>query len=51
MSNTSAITVGAEYLRYQLDDTSANFGLGGLAASIKLKDVGNIARARINYKF
>jgi hypothetical protein len=40
-----------EYLRYQLDDTNANFALGGLAASIKLKDTGNIARARINYKF
>jgi outer membrane immunogenic protein len=51
MSNTSAITVGAEYLRYQLDDTNANFALGGLAASIKLKDTGNIARARINFKF
>jgi outer membrane immunogenic protein len=51
MTSTSAVTIGAEYLRYQLDDNSANFGLGGLNASIKLKDTGNIARARINYKF
>jgi outer membrane immunogenic protein len=53
MSNTSAITVGAEYLRYELDDN--NFNIAGFAGippvSVKLKDVGNIARARINYKF
>jgi outer membrane immunogenic protein len=50
MSSTSAITVGAEYLRYELDDNSANFNIGA-PVSIKLKDTGNIARARINYKF
>ncbi|QOZ13265.1 outer membrane protein [Bradyrhizobium sp. CCBAU 51765] len=51
MSSTSAVTVGAEYLRYELDDNSLNFAVGATAASIKLKDVGNLARARINYKF
>jgi outer membrane immunogenic protein len=51
MSSSSAVTVGAEYLRYELDSNSASFALPGLDASIKLKDVGNIVRARINYKF
>jgi outer membrane immunogenic protein len=51
MSSTSAVTLLAEYLRYELDDTNANILLPGAAASIKFKDVGNIARAGINYKF
>ncbi|WP_051382334.1 outer membrane beta-barrel protein [Bradyrhizobium sp. Tv2a-2] len=51
MSSTSAVTVRAEYLRYELDDTSLNFAGPLNAASVKLKDVGNIARAGINYKF
>jgi outer membrane immunogenic protein len=51
MSSTSALTVRVEYLRYELDDNNINVGLPGVAASIKFKDVGNIARAGINYKF
>jgi outer membrane immunogenic protein len=51
MSSTSAFTVRVEYLRYELDDNNINVALPGLAASIKFKDVGNIARAGINYKF
>jgi outer membrane immunogenic protein len=51
MSSTSAVTVRAEYLRYELDDTNANVALPGAAGSIKLKDVGNIVRAGVNYKF
>jgi outer membrane immunogenic protein len=53
LTNSSAITLRAEYLRYDLGDTNANFSLAfpPAAASIKLRDVGNIARAGLNYKF
>jgi outer membrane immunogenic protein len=51
-SDTSAVTVRAEYLRYELGDTSASLAaVPNIATSVKLKDVGNIARAAINYKF
>jgi outer membrane immunogenic protein len=53
LSSTSAITVRAEYLRYELDGNNVFVAplLPSLASSFKPKDVGNIARAGINYKF
>lgn len=51
LTDTSAVTVRAEYLRYELDHTSASFNLPGAAINIQLHDVGNIARAGVNYKF
>jgi len=52
LTNTSAVTLKAEYLRYDLGDTNASFAaLPAVSASIKLHDVGNIARAGVNYKF
>jgi outer membrane immunogenic protein len=50
-SNTSAVTLRVEYLRYDLGDTNAIFAIGPLPVEIKLRDTGNIARAGINYKF
>ncbi|MCA1458726.1 porin family protein [Bradyrhizobium sp. BRP22] len=51
MSNNSAVTLRVEYLRYVLDDNNFNALLPPAAVSIKLKDVGNIARVGVNYKF
>ena len=51
LPNNNAVTVRAEYLHYELGETSANFALPGVAASIKLHDVGNLARFGVNYKF
>lgn len=51
---SSAVTVKAEYLRYELDsgnlrDTGA--GTVALPAGYKLKNEGNLARIGLNYKF
>jgi outer membrane immunogenic protein len=51
MTSTSAVTVGAEYLRYDLGRANETDTERASTASEKLRDVGNIARARINYKF
>jgi outer membrane immunogenic protein len=51
-SNTSAVTLRVEYLRYELGDANASVNVVGLVpVQIRLHDVGNIARAGINYKF
>ena len=52
--HSSAVTLKAEYLRYDLDssnlkDTGA--GTVNLPAGIKVKNDGNIARIGLNYKF
>jgi outer membrane immunogenic protein len=52
--HSSAVTLKAEYLRYELDssnlkDTGA--GTVNLPAGIKVKNDGNIARIGLNYKF
>jgi outer membrane immunogenic protein len=51
LTSTSAVTVGAEYLRYDLGRANETDTDRASTASDKLRDVGNIARARINYKF
>jgi outer membrane immunogenic protein len=54
MSGSSAVTVRAEYLRYELNGDNANVDpliFSGTSSSFKPKDVGNIARAAVNYKF
>jgi outer membrane immunogenic protein len=51
LSNTSAVTVRVEYLRYELSNTSATVNLGLAAPQVKFDDVGNIARAGVSYKF
>jgi outer membrane immunogenic protein len=50
LTETSAVTVRAEYLRYDLDHTSASINIPG-SINVSLHDVGNIARAGVNYKF
>jgi outer membrane immunogenic protein len=51
LTNTSAVTVRVEYLRYELSNTNATVNLGVAAPQVKFQDVGNIARAGISYKF
>jgi outer membrane immunogenic protein len=51
LTNTSAVTVRAEYLRCELGETGASIALPGAAALIKLRDVGNIAQFGVSYKF
>jgi outer membrane immunogenic protein len=51
-SSSSAVTVRAEYLHYERENTSASFNAITLPpVAINLKDTGNIVRAGINYKF
>ncbi len=52
--HSSAVTVKAEYLRYNLDSSNLrDSGLGTVAlpGGIKVKNEGNIARIGLNYKF
>ncbi|MBR0692984.1 outer membrane protein [Bradyrhizobium lablabi] len=51
LTSTSAVTLRGEYLRYELGETNASVAVPGVAASIKVRDVGNIARFGVNYKF
>ena len=52
--HSSAVTVKAEYLRYELDSTnlqSTDVNTVNLPAGLKVKNEGNIARIGLNYKF
>ncbi len=52
--HSSAVTLKAEYLRYQLDSSNLQDGGAGtivLPAGVKVKNEGNIARIGLNYKF
>jgi outer membrane immunogenic protein len=51
LSNTSAVTVRVEYLRYELNNNLATVSLGVSSPQVKFHDVGNIARAGVSYKF
>ena len=52
--HSSAVTVKAEYLRYELDSSnlrSTDVNTVNLPAGLKVKNEGNIARIGLNYKF
>ncbi len=52
--HSSAVTVKAEYLRYELDSTNlrdSDVNTVNLPAGLKVKNEGNIARVGLNYKF
>jgi outer membrane immunogenic protein len=52
IASSSAVTIRVEYLRYELNNTDATANIGAAEPlKIKFHDVGNIARAGINYKF
>ena len=52
--HSSAVTLKAEYLHYQLDSSNlqdSRVGTVNLPAGIKVKNDGNLARIGLNYKF
>jgi outer membrane immunogenic protein len=52
VSNTSAVTIRGEYLRYELSNNGVSVNVAGLLApQIKFRDSGNMARLGVGYKF
>jgi len=52
VSNTNAVTIRGEYLRYELSNNGVSINVAGLLApQVKFHDTGNIARLGVSYKF